>query len=99
MPTNPPAENWAVEFDERFLRDFDMEIVDWIDENPSHDEIKSFLRTTIEKALEEQRGRIEEEVKILRPLTCGCTGEKYSCEHWGRHETVDEVLQIIQNMK
>jgi hypothetical protein len=45
-----------------------------------------------EKELARQR---EEFVKLLESKysePCDCIGEKYNCEHWGRHELLDELL-------
>ncbi len=35
-------------------------------------------------------------IEKLRPDACSCSGAKFECEHWGRHEMVDEVLEIIK---
>lgn len=51
MPTNPPAENWESEAKKLLSKICcDGQYVQ---------ESINFLRTTIEKALEEQRGRLE----------------------------------------
>ena len=38
---------------------------------------------------------IEEEVEKMRPHSCDCSGAKYECEHWGRHEIIDDIKQLI----
>lgn len=43
--------------------------------------------------------RAVETIEKLRPsTTCDCTGAKYECEHWGRHEMIDQVLEAINNI-
>jgi hypothetical protein len=56
----------------------------------------------LQKMLEHKERLIKEvgvEVEKLRPAPCNCIGAKYECEHWGRHETCDEVLDILRRLQ
>ncbi len=53
-----PQESWEKEFDEQFLTDFDMEIVDWAVDNPSHEEIKSFIHNLLKDTISKHNARI-----------------------------------------
>lgn len=41
---------------------------------------------------------IEFEENML-PDECDCTGAKYECEHWGRHETINESIAHLKKLK
>jgi len=41
---------------------------------------------------------IEFEENML-PDECDCTGAKYECEHWGRHETINESIAHLKELK
>ena len=62
----------------------------------TRDEFKvSILRQINEKLHFLLAKQQEEFVKLLESKysePCDCIGEKYNCEHWGRHELLDELL-------
>ena len=55
--------------------------------------IKEFINLLLAK-------QQEEFVKILeskRPDVCNCVGGEYNCEHWGKHELIDDLLADIKS--
>jgi len=107
--TKPSAENWEKEFDNIFpLAWFatenytgkanEWEFTQWTEQqtklaNGRKELFQSFIRTLLARSLEEQRGRIEKEVKRLPVFKTDTAG--------GTREIVllDDVLQLIQNIK
>ncbi len=47
--------------------------------------------------LEKYKEIKRKEVEDLRQGSCNCVGSKNECEHWGRHETIDDVLEILKS--
>lgn len=102
-----PAENWEKEFDNEVDRLIARSMRD-----PSSKpltKIKSFIRTLLARSLEEQRVRIErfcKENKQSKPKQKCINAENHlfgSCfacvKIDGYNQALEEVLQIIQNMK
>ncbi len=58
----------------------------WVDST----EAKSFLESRLIGLI----GVIKQEVEHLRPSLCKCDID-YECEHWGNHETVENVIGIL----
>ncbi len=38
---------------------------------------------------------LKEKIEGMRPGECICSGAEYECEHWGRYETIDDVLSLF----
>lgn len=75
-------------FNEQFLTDFDMEIIDWKDENPNPDEIKDFIFKSYTKdLLQSDREEIKAEIKN-KIKGIGMSSANYR-----------EVLDIINNIQ
>jgi hypothetical protein len=99
MPTNPPAENWESEAKKLLSKICcDGQYVQ---------ESINFLRTTIEKTLEEQREKIMSDIEErfgCRGTMNGSLGYQGLVMDITAYQTPedkqrDEILQIIQNMK
>lgn len=58
----------------------------------SFDPLLSFIASL----LADREKELVEEIEKLRPDTCNCVGAEFECEHWGRHEVIDEILAIIK---
>ena len=46
--------------------------------------------------IKEREEKLVERIEELYPEKCNCVGAKYECEHWGRHETIQDIIKLIK---
>lgn len=63
------------------------------------DGIKGSIKSHISETIRQVLQAVEEEVEKLDPPPCDCTGAKFECEHWGRHETVSDIQSLLKSTK
>jgi len=85
------------EFEDLFC-DREMVVKDGITQikyKPTQDAIFDWHKQSLKQFIDEL---IEFEENML-PDECDCTGAKYECEHWGRHETINESIAHLKELK
>jgi hypothetical protein len=82
------GEGWEIEFD----KEFDP-IEHWQGDKWVTDKLKHFISSLLAKQQEEFVKMIEDR----RPNACDCVGGEYNCEHWGKHELIDDVIADIKS--
>jgi len=73
--------------------------VDTEDEDGGYVFVDESLKSHISETIHQILQAVEEEVGKLDPPPCDCTGAKFECEHWGRHETASDIQFLLKSTK
>lgn len=58
--------------------------------------IENWLHHAFTDLLNMQKKEIALMLEGMRPNACDCMGASYECEHWGKHELIDDAITKLK---
>ena len=68
------------------------------DEMESNQLYQDDILNVIHQIRQDDREALIEELSKMMFNSCDCVGEKYSCEHWGANNVIDQIVYHFKQL-